>query len=119
MGAAEEDQRQSGAEFLPGGQGLHRRLRVRVDLEVVDSTECRAQLVLDPALDTEDVDLEPMGGVGESRRDGCSERTAANPPSMATAIAADVPVPQPAGTAERTLTSRVRPRGWERVDGGL
>ena len=46
-------------------QGVHRGLRIRLDLEVVDPAERRAQLVLDPALDAEDVDLEPMRGVGD------------------------------------------------------
>ena len=46
-----------------------------------------------------------------SRGERCSRRRAANPPSRATATAADVPVPQPAGTPERTLTSTARPPG--------
>src|ERR1017187_2973093 len=46
-----------------------------------------------------------------SRGERCSRRNAANPPSRATATAADVPVPQPAGTLERTLSSTARPLG--------
>src|ERR1039458_10069688 len=46
-----------------------------------------------------------------SRDDSSWERTAAKPPSSATATAADVPVLQPAGTAERTVISTARPPG--------
>src|SRR5580700_10176840 len=46
-----------------------------------------------------------------SRGDSSSARTAANPPNSATATAADVPAPQPAGTPERMVTSTARSSG--------
>ena len=56
----EEHQRQSKAQCLPRGQLVHHRFRIRVDLEVVDPTQRGAQLILDPALETEHLDLEPV-----------------------------------------------------------
>jgi len=47
---------------------VHDSLRVRRDFEIVDPAKRRAQLVLDSALDTEDVTLEPMRRIGNFPR---------------------------------------------------
>ncbi len=65
VGPTQKDQRQAGAEPFPHPQAVHGGLRVRLDLQVVDPAEGRAQLVLNPALGTDEVHLEAMGRIGD------------------------------------------------------
>ena len=68
MGATKEDEREPRAEFLPRRQWAHPSLGVGLYFEIVDPAERRAQLVLDAALYTENVDLEPIRGIRDVAR---------------------------------------------------
>ena len=120
MAATKEDQRQPGAEFLPGRQWVNPGFGVPLDFEVIDPAERRAQLVLDPALDTENVDFEPMCCVGDVAgralftAQGCQSAQQCHchrRRRTGTATSRD------GGT--NTHFHRETRWGWERVDGGL
>src|SRR5450755_4404917 len=120
VGAPEENQRQPGAELLPGGQRVHPGLGVRLDFEVIDPAERRAQLVLDPALDTENVDFEPMRCVGDLARRAllpAQRSQSAQQSNRNRCRGTGAATSWYAGT--NTDFHRESSWGWERVDCGL
>ena len=102
------------------GSGQHPSLGVCLDFEVIDPAERRAQLVLDPALDTEDVYFESMRCVGDVARRAVLQaqgRQSAEQSNCNRRRRTGAATSRDTGT--HTNFHGEAPWGWEGVDGGL